>query len=65
MKTSEELDALKEEYAVLKAKLSELTDEELTQINGGASIHPALLGAEVFLSFDLEEGLEISFKQQS
>ena len=35
MKTKEELNALKEEVETLNKKLAELTDEELTQVNGG------------------------------
>ena len=37
MKTKEELNALKEEVETLNKKLAELTDEELTQISGGAT----------------------------
>ena len=36
MKTKEELSALKEEAKALNEKLSALTDEELTQVTGGA-----------------------------
>ncbi len=35
MKTKEELNALKEEVETVSRKLHELTDEELTQVNGG------------------------------
>ena len=35
MKTKEELNALKEEFKALNEKLNELTEEELTQVNGG------------------------------
>ena len=35
MKTQEELNALKEEVAVLNAKLAELTEDELAQVVGG------------------------------
>ncbi|MDO5445960.1 MAG: bacteriocin [Eubacteriales bacterium] len=35
MKTPEELNALKEEVADMKKKLSELTDEELSLVTGG------------------------------
>ena len=35
MKTKEELKALKEEVETLKAKLAELTAEELAQVSGG------------------------------
>ena len=35
-KTKEELDALKEEVEAVNEKLSELTPEELEQVNGGA-----------------------------
>ena len=34
-KTKEELDELKKEYETLSSKLSELTEEEITQITGG------------------------------
>ena len=36
MKTKEELNALKEEVETVNEKLSELTPEELEQVNGGA-----------------------------
>lgn len=36
MKSNEELNALKNEYNSLKAKLAELSDEELTQVTGGS-----------------------------
>ena len=36
MKTKEELNALKEEVKALNRKLHELTDEELTEVTGGA-----------------------------
>ena len=35
MKTKEELNALKEEVETLNKKLSELTEDELTQVMGG------------------------------
>ena len=35
MKTQEELNALKEELEALNKKLTELTEEELTQVSGG------------------------------
>ncbi len=35
MKTKEELNALKEEFETLNKKLSELTEEELEEVNGG------------------------------
>ena len=38
MKTKEELNALKEEVETLNKKLSELNEEELAQISGGAEI---------------------------
>ena len=38
MKTKEELNALKEEVETLNKKLHELTEEELTQVNGGRYI---------------------------
>ena len=37
MKTKEELNALKEEFENLNAKLAELSEEELDQIEGGLS----------------------------
>ena len=36
MKTPEELNALKNEFETLNKKLQELTDEELSQVTGGA-----------------------------
>ncbi len=36
MKTTEELNAFKEEVITLNEKLRELTDEELAQVTGGA-----------------------------
>ena len=36
-KTKEELDALKEEVEAVNEKLQELTEEELEQVNGGAT----------------------------
>ena len=36
MKTKDELNALKEEIKDLNKKLAELTEEELTQVSGGA-----------------------------
>ena len=36
MKTPEELNALKNELETLNKKLTELTDEELVQVSGGA-----------------------------
>ena len=38
MKTKEELNALKEEVETLSRKLHELTEEELTQVSGGARL---------------------------
>ena len=35
MKTAEELNAIKEEFKVLAAKLAELTEEELFAVTGG------------------------------
>ena len=37
MKTKEELNALKEEFETLNAKLAELTEDELKEVVGGAS----------------------------
>ncbi|MDO5445811.1 MAG: hypothetical protein Q4F31_09365 [Eubacteriales bacterium] len=36
MKTSEELNTLKEEFETLNKKLSELTDDELSLVTGGS-----------------------------
>ena len=36
MKTDEELNALKEEVETVSKKLHELSEEELTQVSGGA-----------------------------
>ena len=36
MKSTEELNALKEEIEVLNKKLAELTEDELMQVSGGA-----------------------------
>ena len=41
MKTKEELNALKEEVETLNKKLSELTEDELSQVAGG---FPILIG---------------------
>ena len=35
MKTSEEINALKEEFRILSAKLAELTEEEISAVTGG------------------------------
>ena len=43
MKTTEELNALKEEVETLKKKLAELTKEELNQIAGGNEHKGALM----------------------
>ena len=40
MKTTEELNAIKEEVETLNNKLKELTEEELEQVNGGAKLDP-------------------------
>ncbi|MDO5445959.1 MAG: bacteriocin [Eubacteriales bacterium] len=40
MKTPEELNTLKEEVESLQKKLSELTDDELTQVTGGVELRP-------------------------
>ena len=37
MKSKEELNALKEEVETLNRKIHELTDDELSQVSGGAS----------------------------
>ena len=39
MKTNEELNALKEEMEALSRKLTELTEDELAQVAGGAGIN--------------------------
>ena len=41
MKTKEELNALKEEVETLNNKLSELTEDEFSQVNGGAYFCPS------------------------
>ena len=38
MKTTEELNALKQEVETVSRKLHELTDEELEQVSGGATL---------------------------
>ena len=38
MKSKKELNALKEEVETLNRKLHELTEEELTQVNGGTTV---------------------------
>lgn len=43
MKTIEELNALKEEFNAVSAKLAELSKEELDQVTGGF-IHPPIPG---------------------
>lgn len=40
MKTTEELNALKEEVETLNGKLAELTEEELKQVTGGIGFDP-------------------------
>ena len=42
MKTKEELNALKEEVETVNRKLLELTEEELTQVNGGRYIQDVM-----------------------
>ena len=41
MKTEEELNALKEEVETLNKKLTELTEDEFSQVNGGAYFCPS------------------------
>ena len=41
-KTKEELDQLKQECETLANKLKELTDDELKQVTGGASVDESL-----------------------
>lgn len=48
MKTPEEMNALKEEMANLKAKLSELTEEDLSQVSGGWGIVPCVVHTKGF-----------------
>ena len=43
MKTKEELSSIKEEVEKLSKKLSELTEDELTQVVGGAVDHNVFL----------------------
>ena len=40
MKTQEELNIIKEEIRTLNEKLTELTEEELEQVTGGAKLDP-------------------------
>lgn len=47
MKTKEELDALKEEVAILNKKLNELTEEELEQVTGGLDNSNATVALKV------------------
>ena len=42
MKTKEELIAIKNELETLNKKLAELTEEELAQVNGGATLPPGV-----------------------
>ena len=49
MKTKEELNALKNEVKVLNQKLYTLTEEELTQVTGGAV--PRVIPKPVFDGF--------------
>ena len=41
MKTKEELNALKEEVETMNNKLTELTEDEFSQVNGGAYFCPS------------------------
>ena len=58
MKTTEELNALKEEVETLNRKLAELTDEELAQVAGGVaptddtSVSPSASPGEHAFGFD-------------
>ena len=47
MKTKEELNALKEEVETLNKKLRELTEEELSQVTGGANEYLMLIDGKV------------------
>ena len=47
MKTKEELDALKEEVAILNKKLNELIEEELEQVAGGLDNSNATVALKV------------------
>ena len=49
MKTTEELNAIKEEVKALNKKLAELTDEELAQVSSG--VEPLDLGKPVLEPF--------------
>lgn len=49
MKTTKELESLKEEMAQLKSKLVELTDEELAMVTGGLKI------ADIFHNYTEDE----------
>ena len=59
MKTKEELNALKEEVETLNKKLAELSEEELAQVTGGASVPfgaPKGKGANPYSTyFDIDE----------
>ena len=52
MKTKEELNALKEEVKTLNKKLRELTDEELSQVTGGANEYLMLIDGKVTQHLD-------------
>ncbi len=51
MKTKEELNALKEKVEALNAKLSALSEEELTQVSGGGWVYQ-----DIEISLESENG---------
>ena len=51
MKTTEELNALKEEVKALNKKLAELTEEELVQVIGGGWVYQ-----DIEISLESENG---------
>lgn len=56
MKTKEELNALKDEVESLNKKLSELTEEELVQVSGGANGSAKLFNEEKGFGFIQPDG---------
>ena len=51
MKTKEELNELREEYRSVKAKLSELDENELKEVVGGAGVDPSVI--ETFTEWEV------------
>ena len=43
MKTKEELNAIKDEFASLKSKLAELSEDELTEVTGGINEYDEMI----------------------